>query len=84
MPCGCTVNTIQRDFATTPFPAAWWDLPAVRKGNVFAVNATAYFSRPGPRVVDGVELLAGLLHPGIFPAPNTQDAQRLPLMRASA
>ena len=32
-------------------------------GSIFAVDANAYFSRPGPRVVDGVELLAGLLHP---------------------
>lgn len=30
----------------------------------FAVDASAYFSRPGPRLVDGVELLAGALHPG--------------------
>jgi iron complex transport system substrate-binding protein len=32
-------------------------------GSIFAVDANAYFSRPGPRVVDGVELLADLLHP---------------------
>lgn len=44
----------------------WDDLPAVRDGRVFAVDANAYFARPGPRVVDGVELLAHLIHPEIF------------------
>jgi iron complex transport system substrate-binding protein len=44
----------------------WSDLPAVRNGRVFAVDANAYFARPGPRVVEGVELLAHLIHPEIF------------------
>lgn len=43
----------------------WSEIPAVRHGRVFAVNANAYFARPGPRVVDGVELLAHLIHPEI-------------------
>jgi iron complex transport system substrate-binding protein len=44
----------------------WNDLPAVRNGRVFAMDANAYLARPGPRVVDGVELLAHLIHPEIF------------------
>jgi iron complex transport system substrate-binding protein len=44
----------------------WSNLPAVRNNQVFAVNANAYFARPGPRVVDGVELLAHLFHPDLF------------------
>jgi iron complex transport system substrate-binding protein len=43
----------------------WSELPAVRQQRVFAVDANAYFARPGPRVVDGVELLAHLIHPEI-------------------
>src|SRR6201984_3254906 len=43
----------------------WNNLPAVRNDRVFAVNANAYFARPGPRVIDGVELLAYLIHPGL-------------------
>jgi iron complex transport system substrate-binding protein len=39
------------------FPPAWKDVSAVRNGRVFAVDGTAYFSRPGPRLVDGLELL---------------------------
>jgi iron complex transport system substrate-binding protein len=39
---------------------------AFRTSRAYAVDATAHFSRPGPRVVEGVELLARLLHPGLF------------------
>lgn len=42
-------------------------LTAVGAGEVIAVNAAAYFSRPGPRIVDGLELLAHLLHPELVP-----------------
>jgi len=45
------------------FPG-WRDLPAVRSSRVFAVDANAYFARPGPRVIDGIKLLAHLIHPG--------------------
>ncbi|MEO5900797.1 MAG: ABC transporter substrate-binding protein [Ilumatobacteraceae bacterium] len=44
---------------------------------VWAVDANAYIVRPGPRLVDGVELLAGLLHPDRWPAPQTDRAIRL-------
>ena len=37
------------------------------EGRVYAVEANSYFARPGPRVVDGTELLAHLIHPGLFP-----------------
>jgi iron complex transport system substrate-binding protein len=38
----------------------------VRNGRVYAVDANSYFARPGPRVVEGTELLAHLLHPDLF------------------
>lgn len=44
---------------------------------VWALDGSAYFSRPGPRVVDGVELLAAVLHPGLVPAPPPARALRL-------
>ncbi|WP_376791896.1 cobalamin-binding protein [Thermoflexus sp.] len=44
----------------------WRWFPAVRMGNVYALEASAYFSRPGPRTIDGVELLAAVLHPDRF------------------
>jgi iron complex transport system substrate-binding protein len=45
----------------------WSEIPAVRHERVFAVDANAYFARPGPRVVDGIELLAHLFHPHVCP-----------------
>ncbi len=47
----------------TPRPPAWDDIHAVRRSQVFALDAAAYFSNPGPRVIDGVELLAELFDP---------------------
>jgi iron complex transport system substrate-binding protein len=50
-------------------------------GRVIAVDAAAYFSRPGPRLVDGVELLGHLLHPELVPAPPTRRSIELDLDR---
>lgn len=47
----------------TPRPPAWDEIHAVRRSQVFALDAAAYFSNPGPRVIDGVELLAELFDP---------------------
>jgi iron complex transport system substrate-binding protein len=47
----------------TPRPPAWDEILAVRRSQVFAFDAAAYFSNPGPRVIDGVELLAELFDP---------------------
>ena len=54
----------------------WSDLPAVCDNRVFAVDANAYFARPGLRVVDGVELLAHLIHPDIFGWNGPESAFR--------
>jgi iron complex transport system substrate-binding protein len=66
MPCGFDLEkTVEEAQRLTAYPG-WDDLPAVRDGNVYAVDANAYFARPGPRVVEGTELLAHLLHPELF------------------
>jgi iron complex transport system substrate-binding protein len=52
----------------------WSELPAVRDQRVFAVDANAYFARPGPRIIDGVELLAHLIHPEICSWNGPTDA----------
>jgi iron complex transport system substrate-binding protein len=44
-------------------------LGSVRARRVVAVDASSYFSRPGPRLVDGVELLGHILHPQVLPSP---------------
>jgi len=68
MPCGYDApQTAQEWHAGHAARPAWVDdLPAVRAGQVFALNGSAYFSRPGPRVLDGIALLAELFDPGAF------------------
>ena len=63
MPCGYGVERAVKEYQAAGFPAGWLELPAVRDDRVFAVDANSYFSRPGPRLAHGVELLAGLFHP---------------------
>ena len=50
------------------------DLPATISGRVFATDGSAYFSRPGPRIVESLEILAHLTHPDVFPAPQLPKA----------
>lgn len=58
------------------FPSGWQDIPAVRTGRVYSLDANSYFSRPGPRLVTGVEILAKLLHPGIEVSNEAEAATR--------
>jgi iron complex transport system substrate-binding protein len=67
--CGWKAARALEDLPLLRARPGWADLPAVRSGRVHAVDADAYFSRPGPRLVDSLEILAGLLHPGIFGEP---------------
>ena len=77
IPCGFYITDILRQLPQTNFPAAWFELSAVKNGEVWAVDASAYFSRPAPRVVDGVEILAKILHPAIFGQPTETEAVRV-------
>jgi iron complex transport system substrate-binding protein len=63
MPCGYGAEKAASEYAVAPLPKAWADLPAVRSGRVFCVDGSSYYSRSGPRLVDGIEILAGLIHP---------------------
>lgn len=66
-PCGFDLERAAGEaLAVLPRRPGWDTLPAVRAGRVFAVDANSYFSRPGPRVVDSLELLARLIHPDLF------------------
>ena len=65
-PCGFNLEqTVEQSDKLSTFPD-WSSLPAVRNDRVYAVDANSYFARPGPRVVDGTELLAHLIHPELF------------------
>ncbi|HYH93283.1 MAG TPA: cobalamin-binding protein [Candidatus Saccharimonadales bacterium] len=66
MPCGFHLPETVDEWARLPRPAGYADLAAVQRGAVFAVDGSSYFSRPGPRVIDGIELLAEIMDPGGF------------------
>jgi iron complex transport system substrate-binding protein len=63
MQCGYGVARNRDEYRRAKFLPGWNDIPAVRSGCVFAVDANSYFSRSGPRLADGVALLAHLFHP---------------------
>jgi iron complex transport system substrate-binding protein len=83
MPCGFGTERALADAAAIVDLPGFAEIPAVRAGRVFATDGSAYFSRPGPRLVGGIEILAALIHPEVFPAPAPDDAQRVPLPLAS-
>ena len=74
--CGYNVRQAIDEYMAMSFPAEWIDIPAVRNGRVYAVDASSYFSRPGPRLVTGIEVLAKLLHPAI--EVNTEAERAAP------
>lgn len=51
-------------------------LPALRDGRAYVTDASHFFSRPGPRIVESLEILAHIIHPDIFPPPSLQGAFR--------
>ena len=66
MPCGFHLAETVAEWARIARPAGYAELAAVRRDQIFALDGSAYFSRPGPRVVDGIELLAEIFDPDGF------------------
>ncbi len=66
LPCGLRLAEVVRAWRASPRPRDWNELQAVRRGQVFALDASSYFSRSGPRVIDGVEILAEIFDPAAF------------------
>ena len=69
-PCGFDLDRTLSEVVPLDLSAHLLGTPARQESRVFAVDANALFSRPSPRVVDGVELLAYLLHPSEYPDPG--------------
>jgi iron complex transport system substrate-binding protein len=69
MPCGFDAGRALSEASGLAQKEGWRQIPAVEGGQVWAVDANSYFSRPAPRLVDGVEALARILHPEVFPEP---------------
>ncbi|HUZ02478.1 MAG TPA: cobalamin-binding protein [Thermomicrobiaceae bacterium] len=87
MPCGygldATLREVERLLAG---PAGWPpadEVAAVPGWRVYAVDGSGYFNRPGPRVVDGIEILAGILHPEVLAGAGPPDTARAVALRAA-
>ena len=65
--CGYDIDRARRDYEILRRFPGFDSLPAAQCGEIYVVNASAYFARPGPRIVDSLEILAGILHPTEFP-----------------
>ena len=76
-PCGYNLAQAVKHAKDLPRQAVWNELPAVKLNQVYAVDAQSYFARPGPRIVDGLELLAHLIHPEVFSWKGRSDAYQL-------
>ena len=67
MPCGFDVMRTKKEYEKfLKNDQEWNKLQAVKKGNVFAVDANSFFSKPTIRTIDGIEILAKIIHPEIF------------------
>ena len=65
--CGYDIDRARRDYELLRRFPGFGSIPAADNRQVYVVNASAYFARPGPRIVDTLEILAGILHPSEFP-----------------
>ena len=65
--CGYDIDHARRDYKLLRRLPGFDSLPAAHRDEIYLVDASAYFARPGPRVVDSLEILAGILHPREFP-----------------
>ena len=66
-PCGAHLDDAYSQARDILAQQRWSEIPAVQAGEVYAVDASSYFARPGPRVFDGIEVLAHILHPDRVP-----------------
>ncbi|WP_424094744.1 cobalamin-binding protein [Moorena producens] len=66
MPCGFDLERTRQETQQMTHHSQWSTLQAVRQGKVFVTDGNAYFNRPGPRLVDSLEIIAEILHPELF------------------
>jgi iron complex transport system substrate-binding protein len=80
--CGYNIDRARRDYEILCGFAEFNSLPAARRGEIYVVDASAYFARPGPRIVDSIEILAGILHSGEFPEFTSRGSDDRRVVRA--
>jgi iron complex transport system substrate-binding protein len=76
-PCGFDANQVMQEAHVLGTYEGWEKIPAFQSSRIYAVNASAYFSRSGPRVVDGLEILAHIIHPELFSENLHPEAVRM-------
>ena len=81
-PCGFDLDQTAENLADLTDREGWEDLTAVREGRAYALDGHQFMNRPGPRLVDSLEHLAGLVHPELFDAPPDEDARPLRMLRS--
>jgi len=64
-PCGYDAQRARQEYQSMTLPEEWRSMPAIQQGRVYALEANSFFSRPGPRLVTGVDALAKIFHPAI-------------------
>jgi iron complex transport system substrate-binding protein len=71
--CGYSAQQAREEYRGMSFPEEWSAIPAVRNSRVYAMDASGYFSRPGPRLITGIEALAKILHPEVMVSQETES-----------
>ncbi|HUK30763.1 MAG TPA: cobalamin-binding protein [Candidatus Acidoferrum sp.] len=64
-PCGYSAEQAREEYLSLDLPEQWNAMPAVRNDRVYALNANSYFSRPGPRLFTGIEILAKVMQSAV-------------------
>jgi iron complex transport system substrate-binding protein len=64
-PCGYDAEQARKEYCGFTWPAEWETIPAVMNGRIYAFEANSYASRPGPRLMTGLEALAKIFHPDV-------------------
>jgi len=82
LPCGFGLPRVCAALEPLVVQSPWTELRAVRDGRVFAADGNAHFNRPGPRLVDSLEILAEIVHPQLYPQPSHRSTGWRPVMRS--
>src|SRR6185503_10853913 len=77
LPCGLSRERTLQELSKATERPGWAALPAVRAGEVYHADGPSFFNGAGPRLVDGLEILAEILHPEVFPRRRRQGYARL-------
>jgi iron complex transport system substrate-binding protein len=73
-PCGYTAEQARKEYLSMSFPKEWSEIPAVRDGQVFALDANGVVSRPSGRLVTGIEAMAKAMHPKLRVRKKVESA----------